>query len=968
MKCPNCKEKNGSKERYCKKCGFDLRRKRITKKIVLSLGLFGIFICADIFCIIQLWIQNNYLTSENSVTYNDEDVVYRSQKENIAYDSEKNMRYYNNLLTVYLTKEFSVWEATSLARKVDGKVVGYIKNDIYLLQIEVESTDLKTLEEKADILTDAKNVFAADFDFPVEVENDTLEEIDENPWGIDENDKVANDNDWWAKAIDTYTAWDVINPESKVTVGVVDSGFLTGHEEFKKKNGESKITFLDDYSDNSVHWHGTHVTGLIGAQNNIVGIRGVADEADLLCVDWTPVTNDEEDEDYLDLTSTVDYIRILRKMIIENNVKVINNSWGLAIETQDKKPWEEYPEINENNDDTELYEQYLNITRAISEETTENMLDIMSYFLLMGQDDFLIVQSAGNGYNNGDIEYNGNVGRGYDVNQTGYFRAINEEKYNEFFQSLSEDTQKLLEEKGIDYQSIKEHLLIVGATQKEKDENGNYKMCYFSNYGDNIDICAPGQDILSCTDFDSDGGAVSREEEKQYYYATDSDDKNTCYTKSSGTSMATPMAAGAAAYLKSIDASLKPEEIKKYLIDTANSAIGVTDEDAGKIYPMLDFGAAVEKVIRDKKIISAEEAYQRMIDRYKTLCNVSEFDWFDRYDEYLAKYPNVNPYVMFNYHMDDHTYYYDGSVGYDYPYEIVYQLYDVDKNGTPELLIAQSFKGEMGEKYKLCDMYAFDGVKAVKLFPEQTFLGDVEQFLVDAYEGADIGQLYIYDEPGLVGVVSGDASYYKFSADGYSLESYRTHEQFWGQHEIVSTFTDEDWTVIGEDVVFTAPDLDDIYQEYGNDFGKAMVRVLPNDNRYYYYLAEKYFGKNYSTGNNQEYGWENLIWDNEDMEISLENLGDDIGYWFRTIKYKTDSYKFLDVCIGDRYKDAVRTIQHYAKEMGFEFNYGDDTGNPNESQYYMEFKEGRSYCVTGCMVTFEMDSYDRITGMVIQFD
>ena len=503
--------------------------------------------------------------------------------------------------------------------------------------------------------------------------------------------------------IDAYTAWDVINSESKVTVGVIDNGFLTGHEEFRQKNGESKITFLDDYTDNTIQCHGTHVAGLIGAQNNTVGIRGVADEADLLCVDWTPLTDDEEDEDYLDLTSTVDYIRILSQMVIKNSVKVINNSWGLTIETLDKHPWEEYPEINENDEyssETEKYEQYLKLMNEMSKETAENMIDIIAYFLMIEQDDFLIVQSAGNGYNNGEIEYNGHYGRGYDVNQTGYFRAINEERYNEFFQGLSEDTQKLLKEKDIDYQSIKEHLLIIGAAQKEKDENENYKMCYFSNYGDNVDICAPGQNILSCTDLNSDGGYASREERGQYYYATDLDDINTYYTKYSGTSMAAPIVAGAAAYLKSIDNSLKPEEIKKYLIDTANSAVGVTDEDEGRIYPMLDFGAAVEKVIRDKKIISAEEAYQRVIDRYKTLCNVSDFDWFDRYDEYLAQYPNVNSYVMFNYHLDDHTYYYgDSDTGYDYPYEIVYQLYDVDKNGTPELLIAQAFSGEMGGLY-----------------------------------------------------------------------------------------------------------------------------------------------------------------------------------------------------------------------------------------------------------------------------
>ena len=72
--------------------------------------------------------------------------------------------------------------------------------------------------------------------------------------------------------------------------------------------------------------------------------------------------------------------------------------------------------------------------------------------------------------------------------------------------------------------------------------------------------------------------------------------------------------------------------------------------------------------------------------------------------------------------------------------------------------------------------------------------------------------------------------------------------------------------------------------------------------------------------------------------------------------------------IGDGYQGAIKTIQKNAEEMGFEFYYGDDTGNPYESQYYMEFTEGRSYSITGCMVTFERDSNDKITAISIEFD
>lgn len=911
------------------------------------------------------------VNQDNVITYDNGDVIYNPQEENLAFDDESCTIYYNNLLMAFLTQDLSEKEAQNLADKVDGVIVGQIRGNINYLQIQVKNTDLKKLEWKASKLMKSDNVFYASYEYPMYVTSESVDVASSgniNPWGKDKkknhdgNESDPDGNDWWAEAIGAYTAWKYDNWESNIKVGIIDSGFLTTHEDLTDDEGKSVISMSDNFEENTVDSHGTHVAGIIGARNNTVGIRGIVDKANLICADWNitkTVTDNDGNEEELEFSrlSSGEFIEITKQMI-EDGVKVINNSWGIQLLSEKKYNMQNFyvpsvPGFRYNS-----YTSYIKATEKLASDSAMFCACMIGSLLSNNKKDFLIVQSSGNGY---DSIEKMEKDRGNDTILNGYYCAINEENIPEII---------IQENEMITFEDIREHILIVGAVKNEVDKEGNYKITDFSNYGDNIDIVAPGEDIFSTTDINSDSSfQLAKWTGQNNYFATNEEDSNTYYQDKDGTSMAAPMVAGAAAYLKSLDSSLSPSEIKDYLINNAGTAIGVTEKDKGQIYPMLNIGKAVNKLMIDKREQFAKRAYEGIINQYKTLCNVSEFDWFDRYDEYLAKYPNVNPYVMFNYHMDDHTYYYgDSDTGYDYPYEIVYQLYDVDKNGTPELLIAQSFKGEMGEKYKLCDMYAFDGVKAVKLFPEQTFLGDVEQFLVDAYEGADIGQLYIYDEPGLVGVVSGDASYYKFSADGYSLESYRTHEQFWGQHEIVSTFTDEDWTVIGEDVVFTAPDLDNIYKEYGNDFGKAMVRVLPNDNRYYYYLVEKYFGKNYSAGNNQEYGWENLIWDNEDMEISLENLGDDIGYWFRTIKYKTDSYKFLDVCIGDRYKDAVRTIQHYAKEIGFEFYYGDDTGNPNESQYYMEFKEGRSYCATGCMVTFEMDSYDRITGMVIQFD
>ena len=53
---------------------------------------------------------------------------------------------------------------------------------------------------------------------------------------------------------------------------------------------------------------------------------------------------------------------------------------------------------------------------------------------------------------------------------------------------------------------------------------------------------------------------------------------------------------------------------------------------------------------------------------------------------------------------------------------------------------------------------------------------------------------------------------------------------------------------------------------------------------------------------------------------------------------------------------------------GQEFSELGNLGGIYESQYYMEFTEGRSYSITGCMVTFERDSNDKITAISIEFD
>ncbi len=100
-----------------------------------------------------------------------------------------------------------------------------------------------------------------------------------------------------------------------VKIAIMDIGLDVFHQDLVGaiKNTYSVVSNGDDVF--SEYYHGTAVTGLIGARANNIGIFGVASESDIIFLQYSQQMNDE------------DTIKLFQKAV-EFGADVINCSWG----------------------------------------------------------------------------------------------------------------------------------------------------------------------------------------------------------------------------------------------------------------------------------------------------------------------------------------------------------------------------------------------------------------------------------------------------------------------------------------------------------------------------------------------------------------------------------------------------------------------------------------------------------------
>lgn len=312
---------------------------------------------------------------------------YQTELEHIACE-DSGVMYADNEILVVADSSAKEKEIQKLAEKYNAEIVGCIEitgDYQWLLSDTYSRGELDSLVEE---LEDEECIESACLNFVSEISVDSSDVKYGDEWANAEWSSVnVGGKNWNLEAIHAMEAWEYLNIDNAVRVGLIDGGFDAPNSAEKcvtpsgTEDGhgdlEFSATFYNDMTaitkdGNRLINHGTHVAGIMAAvSDNDIGICGVYPfgKGNLYGASFanasaqTYITGMKEKCTYAEL--------ILR------NVKVINCSYGFEIAV---------PEI-------ELYDDR---KKQFDIEIGADQLAIFFEKLLNHGYDFVIVSSSGN--------------------------------------------------------------------------------------------------------------------------------------------------------------------------------------------------------------------------------------------------------------------------------------------------------------------------------------------------------------------------------------------------------------------------------------------------------------------------------------------------------------------------------------------------------------------------------------------
>lgn len=469
----------------------------------------------------------------------EEDMYYKEPApEDIIINEETGIIYVKNQLLISALPGVSKSIFEAITDNLGADIVGYIKltNDY-----QIEFREEKTLEELQNI---AAYIDSFSFVYEATLNTVLMEESDITTT----NDTLYNDDDWneevpegynWGlEALKIPSAWDYKDDFNPVSIGLIDSGFDVHHEDLSFKQ-----TFNN--TGTGTNAHGTHVAGIMAATtNNNKGISGVVTDSSLYGYSTSGGTGNMK---------TVMLYKHAFASLISKNVKVIN--------------------VSQNTGRLQCFAASRGNVNAINYVKTnaEILGKFLDKLILQGYD-FVIVTAAGNVE---DKEYYISESSVYGYEECG--EDFTGERlsgnalayYNSYLNA-------------IELESVKSRIITVGAVNHITTGTGvnkttTFNYASFSNTGSRVDVCAPGEDIVSTIPSNISSSI-----------------NITGYDKMRGTSMAAPYISGLAGMLYQANPELSGVQVKNIICN--NTYINVSDLH-GNIYGMPNGEICVQKAI-----------------------------------------------------------------------------------------------------------------------------------------------------------------------------------------------------------------------------------------------------------------------------------------------------------------------------------------------------------------------------------
>lgn len=474
-----------------------------------------------------------------SYTLENGDSYYIPETSHYAFDDDGAVLYYNNLMIVMTKTDLDDAKLIELAQSVGGEIVGTVRGGIHSVQIKIPDTNLAGINAHAQTLMQDENVLYAGAEYPLQI----MTMIDENPWTNDPSmpqdvdEQQPGGLNWWAEAIGAYTAWEYADKCAPVNIGIMDNGFDPEHEDLI-----GKVNMINDNTQDEMSDHGTACLSVMAANNNNIGIRGIASAATFYCADgFTGGTPDSD---------TIGQMLAIYNFMAQKGVCAVNNSWGVNLYTE-----KYYKSLNQGN--TLPYKEWCEKRFVEMENTARVCITMIAQLVDSGYDKMIFVQAAGNGY----------VGTFEEP------QLHSPAEYSGFFDSIQKSAfdKQDLGDYNVTYEDIEDRIMRVGAAENTRDHDGSYMMAPFSSYGETVDIFAPGMMVYSA-------------------------DKKS-YSSSNGTSLAAPQVTASIGYIWSLDPSLSAGQVRDIILGSAVDKVSKEIDGKTWTYPMLNVGNAAKMTV-----------------------------------------------------------------------------------------------------------------------------------------------------------------------------------------------------------------------------------------------------------------------------------------------------------------------------------------------------------------------------------